>query len=174
MAYAEWLSQETGHTYRLPSAAEWQYAARAGSEEAMRHIQSDDRNNCGRGNLREYPQPVDRNPPGCVDGVERTAEVGRFPPNAVGLHDMIGNVGEWVLSCLNRIPNTDNYVERTDVAPDDPRTCDQNVAYGGSFGAYAWAWYGMFLNVGTSIQPAQREIGFRVLRELDEDQPGLP
>ena len=174
MAYAEWLSQETGHTYRLPSAAEWQYAARAGSEEAMRHIQSDDRNNCGRGNLWENPDRVDRNPPGCVDGVERTAEVGRFPPNAVGLHDMIGNVAEWVLSCLNRIPSTDNYVERSDVAPDDPRTCDQNVAYGGSFGAYAWAWYGMYLNVGTSIQPAQREIGFRVLRELDEDQPGLP
>ena len=39
MAYAEWLSQETGHTYRLPSAAQWQYAARAGSEEAMLHIQ---------------------------------------------------------------------------------------------------------------------------------------
>ena len=80
MAYAEWLSQETGHTYRLPSAAEWQYAARAGSEEAMRHIQSDDRNNCGRGNLREYPQPVDRNPPGCVDGVERDGGSGALSP----------------------------------------------------------------------------------------------
>ena len=84
---------------------------------------------------------------------------------------MIGNVAEWVLSCLNRIPNTDNYVERSDVAPDDPRTCDQNLAYGGSFGAYAWAWYGMFLNVGTSIQPAQREIGFRVLRRAARESP---
>ena len=173
MAYAEWLSQETGHTYRLPSAAEWQYAARAGSEEAMRHIQSDDRNNCGRGNLREYPDRVDRNPPGCVDGVERTAEVGRFPPNAVGLHDMIGNVGEFVLTCLNRIPNTDNYIERSDVAPDDPRTCDRTLAYGGTFGDYAWAWYG-FSRAATSYPFAEQYVGFRVLRELDGDQPDVP
>ena len=143
MAYAAWLSQETGHTYRLPSGAEWQYAARAGSEEAMRHIQSDERNNCGRGNLGENPDGVGRTPP-CADGARRTTDVGRFPPNAVGLHDMIGNVGEFVLTCLNRIPNTDNYVERRDGAPEDPSTCDQNVAYGGTFGGYAWAWYGMY------------------------------
>ena len=86
---------------------------------------------------------------------------------------MIGNVGEFVLTCLNRIPNTDNYIERSDVAPDDPRTCDRTLAYGGTFGDYAWAWYG-FSRAATSYPFADHYVGFRVLRELDGDQPDVP
>ena len=54
MAYAEWLSQQTGHSYRLPSAAEWQYAARAGSSNAAMHVGfGEGVDNCGRANLGE-------------------------------------------------------------------------------------------------------------------------
>ena len=101
MAYAEWLSRETGRTYRLPTLVEWQYAARAGSDFAMLHRGRDsegrpNHNHCGRENLDEDTRDDKR----CVDGVENTAQVGSFPPNAIGLHDVIGNVSEWVSSCF--------------------------------------------------------------------------
>ena len=102
MAYAEWLSRETGRSYRLPTIFEWQYAARAGSDFAMLDSDHDswgttNHNHCGRANLEESPESYHR----CVDGAEHTAQVGSYPPNAIGLHDMIGNVGEWVSSCDN-------------------------------------------------------------------------
>lgn len=101
MSYATWLSRETGRTYRLPTLVEWQYAARAGSDFAMldRGRDSEGRtnhNHCGRANLNEDTREDVR----CIDGVEHTAQVGSFPPNDIGLHDMIGNVSEWVSSCF--------------------------------------------------------------------------
>ena len=101
MGYAKWLSRETGRSYRLPTLVEWQYAARAGSDFAMldRGRDSEGRtnhNHCGRENLDEDTRDDKR----CVDGVENTTQVGSFPPNAIGLHDVIGNVSEWVSSCF--------------------------------------------------------------------------
>ena len=98
MAYAKWLSRETGNTYRLPSPEEWTYAARAGEPSIMPHYPdlsySDSTgyytgNACGFGNLAE-----------CPGGVDHAAEVGSFRPNAIGIHDMIGNVGELVMACI--------------------------------------------------------------------------
>ena len=101
MAYATWLSRETGRNYRLPTLVEWQYAARAGSDFAMldagRDSEGDvNHNHCGRANLNEDTRDHVR----CVDEVENTAKAGSFPPNDIGLHDMIGNVSEWVSSCF--------------------------------------------------------------------------
>ena len=164
MMYAEWLSQETGHTYRLPSAAEWQYAARAGSEEAMLYVRRTDRNNCRLGNLGEYPRSAGIS---CTDGIEGTAAVGRFPPNAVGLHDMIGNVTEWILACGHLVPNSDNSVApRPDGAQEDPRTCE-HLAYGPGFRHGAGLGYATLS--GSGIWPTHFTMGFRVLRELGED-----
>ena len=126
IAYTRWLSQETGHAYRLPSAAEWQYAARAGSTEAQLYIDTNDRNfrnSCGRANLED--EDARRNAITCRDGVRYTTEVGRFAPTPVGLHDMIGNVAELVLAC-GLTP---------DGAPENPDGCDPYVRVMGG------AWY---------------------------------
>lgn len=83
-AYVKWVSEKTGETYRLLSEAEWEYAARAGT--TSRYAWGDD---IGIGNA---------NCDGC--GSQRdnrqTAPVGSFEANALGLHDMHGNVSEWV------------------------------------------------------------------------------
>ena len=135
MAYARWLSQETEHSYRLPSAAEWQYAARAGSEEAQLYIESTDpnsRNSCGRANL--YESDAGTNSPACRDGVGYTTDVARFPPNPVGVHDMIGNVSELVLACGHVQP--DDFIRLTaDGGPEQPDSCGRYVAAMGA------AWY---------------------------------
>ncbi len=84
-AYAAWLSEETGEEYRLPSESEWEYAARAGS--TTRYTWGDD---------------IGRNRANCAgcggrwDDANRTAPAGSFAANAWGLHDMHGNVWEWV------------------------------------------------------------------------------
>ena len=85
--YASWLSEKTGKSYRLPSEAEWEYAARAGS--TTRYSWGDD---VGRNRAN-------------FDLAERERHwalpVGSFAPNAFGLHDMHGNVMEWVEDCWN-------------------------------------------------------------------------
>ncbi|MCP4702297.1 MAG: SUMF1/EgtB/PvdO family nonheme iron enzyme, partial [Gammaproteobacteria bacterium] len=82
-AYAEWLSGQTGHQYRLPTEAEWEYAARAGSETAY-HYYGNDENR-----LSEYAWYLDSSG-GAVH------PVGEKLPNQWGLHDMYGNLWEWV------------------------------------------------------------------------------
>src|SRR5262249_7834856 len=83
-AYVAWLSQVTGKAYRLLSEAEWEYAARAGT--TTRYSWGDD------------AVAGDANCDGCGGGwkLQQTAPAGTFKPNAFGLHDMHGNVWEWV------------------------------------------------------------------------------
>ena len=125
IVYAAWLSQQTGQSYRLPSPAEWQYAARAGSDASMLHIERVDGAHCGRANLDEDDEE------NCTDGVRYTAAVGRFTPNGVGVHDMIGNVAELVLGCGR---DTGDYISLArDGSPEDIDGCDWPATMGGAY-----------------------------------------
>lgn len=106
-AYVEWLSKTTGKTYRLPSEAEWEYAARAGTGTAR--YWGDGRNEaCRFANVADRTAAQKRNfDPNafyffqCTDSFAYTAPVGKFQANSFGLHDMLGNVLEWVEDCWN-------------------------------------------------------------------------
>jgi formylglycine-generating enzyme required for sulfatase activity len=88
-AYAAWLSRTTGKGYRLPSEAEWEYAARASTTTA-----------------RWWGDEIGRNLANCAACGSRwdhksTSPVGSFPANAFGLYDMLGNVWQWVEDCIS-------------------------------------------------------------------------
>jgi formylglycine-generating enzyme len=100
-AYVKWLSAKTGHRYRLPSASEWEYAARAGSE-AAQPWGEDGQGACADANVADAS--AQHHYPGwavfpCDDGYVYTAPVGTFKANAFGLTDMLGNVLQWTLDC---------------------------------------------------------------------------
>jgi formylglycine-generating enzyme required for sulfatase activity len=83
--YITWLSQKAGKPYRLLSEAEWEYAARAGTT--------------GKYAFGETLGAKQAKFSAGKQGIGETAEVGSFPANAWGLHDMHGNVWEWVEDC---------------------------------------------------------------------------
>ena len=114
-AYAQWLSTQTGKRYRLPSEAEWEYAARAG-----RSTRYSSGNAIGRNQA---------NCNGCgSEWNNRTAPVGSFSANAFGLNDMHGNVREWVQDCYG------NYQDApTDGSARTIRGCERAVLRGGSW-----------------------------------------
>jgi formylglycine-generating enzyme required for sulfatase activity len=97
VAYAQWLSTKSGRTYRLPTEAEWEYAARAGNggrnfwgddpAEACRHA-----NGADITAKRQWPDWAVTN---CNDKHKVAAPVGSFRPNAYGLYDIMGNAWEW-------------------------------------------------------------------------------
>ena len=109
-AFCEWLSKTDGHAYRLPTEAEWEYACRAGTDTAYSWGNEFDADKAQAGADTD------------------TVSVGRFPPNAWGLHDMHGNVWEW---CADRY--LDVYYEQSPATdPAGPAEGDARVLRGGS------------------------------------------
>ncbi len=101
-AYVQWLARKTGQPYRLPSEAEWEYAARAGSK-ASRHWGDGADVACTYANVADQTKLDDdlmwTDQHACLDGYWYTSPVGSFKPNAFGLLDMLGNAWEWVDDC---------------------------------------------------------------------------
>jgi serine/threonine-protein kinase len=156
LGYLRWLSRKTGHRYRLPSEAEWEYAARAGTSTRFhtgRCITSEQANFDGRRPAMGCPESEVR---------RQTLPVASFAPNDFGIHDMAGNVREWVRDCWN-----DNYLG----APDDGSAwmsgdCSRPVLRGGS-----WARTERMVRAANRTRPSgafnDTETGFRPARDLE-------
>ncbi len=91
-AYVRWLRERTGRGYRLPSESEWEYVARAGTRTA-RYWGESAAGRCRYGNGADIAS--------CDDGYAYTSPAGSFIANGYGLHDVLGNVWEWVEDCWN-------------------------------------------------------------------------
>jgi formylglycine-generating enzyme required for sulfatase activity len=117
MAYADWLSKQTGRKYRLPSEAEWEYAARAGSVYSYWWADNEDgaHANCFDCGSR-------------WDG-KQTAPAGSFKANRFGLFDMSGNVQEWTADCYH---NSYTGAPADGSAWQTPE-CTQRVVRGGAY-----------------------------------------
>ena len=152
--YAAWLSAQTGKRYRLPTEAEWEYAARAGTETAYwwgNEMKEGLANciSCGTKNDNRYTLPV-----------------GSFKPNQFGLYDTAGNVREWVQDCWH-----DNYqgapLDGSAWEEQNNGNCNGRVHRGGSFRSVNKA----------NVRPSSREfaragarpywVGFRLVRETE-------
>ena len=164
-AYLQWLSQHTGKHYRLPSEAEFEYAVRAGS--AARYPWGDGNPEKAIGN---FTGEGDRSPskrswsqafPRYSDGFWGPAPVHSFPPNALGLFDMDGNVSEWTEDCWH-----DNYVR----APRESNAwvnpgCERHVVRGGSWGSDPLQVRSAF-RIAAPAETRSARVGFRIARDL--------
>jgi formylglycine-generating enzyme required for sulfatase activity len=159
--YLRWLSEQTGYQYRLPSEAEWEYAARAGSRGRFAH--GDD-----TAQLCEYANIADQSTKSrystwdvaqCTDGFAKLAPVGSLKPNAFGLYDTSGNVSEWVADCWSG-----NYKNaRSDETPFDDGPACHRVFRGGSWDSQVDT---VTVSYRNSSDRSNDDRGFRVVREL--------
>ena len=137
-AFVRWLSQRSGHTYRLPSEAEWEYAARAGTAtgQAWPNEGGAASQACNYGNFADQTVgPADyrwSDKHACSDGYFFTAPVGHYLPNAFGLHDMLGNVWEWVQDCYDKAAYA-NAAVPTDGSAYEVPDCPARGVRGGSW-----------------------------------------
>jgi formylglycine-generating enzyme required for sulfatase activity len=151
-AYAAWLSKKTGKPYRLPTEAEWEYAARGGTQKRYGvpgPDGSDDIAGKGLANCRECGSEWDG---------EKTAPVGRFPANPWGLHDTAGNAWEWV---------EDAYQERYPEGPTGPEAAElagsvSRVLRGGSWGLDPWGCRAAFRDYYSAPAYRGSPFGFRL------------
>lgn len=171
-AMARWLSEREGVRYRLPTEAEWEYACRA--QTRTRYPHGDDpaaltqhANVFDQAAAPLWPRWQQHALPG-DDGHAFTAPAGSYAPNALGLHDMLGNVWEWVADW-----HDEGYYAQSPAAdPQGPDAGSVRVRRGGSW--HTWAFYARcsYRN-WNSPQTRYTLVGMRLLREWSET-PGKP
>jgi len=165
MAYANWLSATSGHRYRLPSASEWEYSARAGSE-SVQPWNPDGSGACENANVAD--QSAAGRYPGwtvysCDDGYVYTAPVGSFKANAFGLKDMLGNVFQWTEDCWF----ADYDGAPVDGSARDRSDCSERELRGGSWfttPAYVRAGYRNHFDANYRTS----SVGIRLVRDVEQ------
>ncbi len=165
VAYAKWLSALSGHAYRLPSASEWEYAARAGSASIHPWL-NDTAAACRYADVADASAA--RRFPGwtafpCDDHFVNTAPVGSFEANAFGLYDMLGNVFEWVQDCWH-----DDYTGApSDGSARSDGSCAEHELRGGS-----WFTSPRYVSITyrNRFSPSYRSstTGFRLVRDAGQ------
>jgi formylglycine-generating enzyme required for sulfatase activity len=147
--YSKWLSTQTGKPYRLPTEAEWEYAARSGGKDEIWSGTSDEKQ------LVHYAR----------FSKTQTAPVGNRKPNGIGLYDMSGNVWEWVEDCWHENYNgapIDGFAWLKDGGGD----CGRRVIRGGS-----WNFTPVYLRSSSRLwylaDLRDSFIGFRLARDLE-------
>jgi formylglycine-generating enzyme required for sulfatase activity len=164
-AYASWLSRKTGHGYRLPSASEWEYAARAGGA-GVQPWTADGSDACANANVADesaahkYPGWAVF---GCNDGYVYTAPVGSFKNNSMGLNDMLGNVFQWTEDCWS----PDYTGAPTDGSARSDGDCSEHELRGGS-------WYSTPAYVKANYRNhfaadyRTSSVGIRLVRDIEQ------
>lgn len=166
VAMSRWLSEKEGKTYRLPTEAEWEYAARAGTRTRY-HSGNDPQSLLKVANIfaaettKSWPKWKDYALAG-YDGFEFTAPVGSFAPNALGLYDMHGNAWEWCADWYGE----DYYAQSLGRDPLGPASGRVRVRRGGSW--HTWSFYARssYRN-WNSPETRYTLVGMRLLREAD-------
>ena len=143
LAYAEWLTASTGERYRLPTEAQWEHAARAGSATAF--FWGDEMDRAMATHWSWY----------------WTSPVGTHPPNRWGLFDMAGNAAEWTADCWHE----DHLEAPSDGSARTDGDCGRRTVRGGSY-AQAARWQRSAARAGKPADERYMDVGFRVLREL--------
>jgi len=157
--YVDWLNaKKDGAPYRLPTEAEWEFAARAGRDGAFAtgaqiSSQAANFNGSGKRDYLSEEGPYKR----------KTMPVGSYPPNAFGLYDLHGNAAEWVEDCYT---NSHDYRDDAGAGPVTSGACSSRVMKGGD---YTKVPSYVRIAVRDSHPPAYRDYraGFRVARDLD-------
>ncbi len=148
--FLEKLKSITGKKYRLPTEAEWEFACRAGGKK----LKYGTKNGILNRELANYT------PEGAEES--KIMEVGRFPPNALGIYDMSGNVSEWVMDWYDRHHYKQSQIKDPVVL--ETRMPTLKVRRGGFWGDKGWILRCSFRNYR---RPAHRLIGlgFRLARD---------
>lgn len=146
--YVDWINEKTGKAYRLPSEAEWEYAARG-----------------GRGTVYPWGNREDKSKASCTDCTKKgLMSVGNFPANDFGLHDVVSGLWEWTADC-----KTDNYnnaplTSAASISGD----CSERVIRGGSYNDPMQVMRVTNRTTLVSSKPrASGYLGFRLYRDLE-------
>ena len=148
IAYTNWLSKTTGKHYRLPTAEEWEFAARGNTTSSYwwgnNEDDAEERANCRYGCKSLWASFFNN----------KTQPVGSYPPNDFGIHDTAGNVAEWVNDCAVKTLTS---------------ACLKRAVRGGSFTSKVES-ITAYSQVAITASKSRKSIGFRLAQEIPPQQ----